>query len=581
MKHRHAIARALILVVAGLCGLTALVTEHGLRTPVLATRVLDAVAVVGFLVELGLAWRWRSGTRSFLRARWLSLVLTVLLVVQVVLVFAMGSRLLAHGGSWWRPTSLTQMYLVVAQFYVVGVLFAHLPRLHRRFAQLRMRPGVAFVLVFAVVILVGASMLLLPRATPDDVDLSPLDALFTATSAVCVTGLIVRDTATEFTRFGQVLILVLIQLGGLGIMSLSATMVLMLGRGISLRESQFMREVFQVPVLDGVSSVLRFIVLWTLASEAAGAILLYDQLDVLIRDPGERLFTAIFHAVSAFCNAGFSTYSDSLMSWSATGGALWTVALLLVTGGLGFTVMLELLRRLRAFGQGTARSQQPRLGLQTRVVTAWTAGLLVAGAAGLALLEWNGALAGLPWPRRLAQALFQSATCRTAGFNSLDLNLLGPASLFLMVVLMFIGAGSGSTAGGVKINTVAVITSEIRAIAAGRRQLRLRNREIDEVTARRATVVLTVSAMVGALGIFALLILEPLPPLSLVFEAVSALGTVGLSLGVTPQLSVGGKLVIIVLMFVGRLGVLTLAYALARQAREDSVRMPNGRLMIG
>ncbi len=421
LRQRHSLTRALILVVAGVCGLAALVTEHGLTQTTPVSRILAALAVGGFLTELALAWRWRATTRAFLRTRWPSLVLSLLLVLEVVLVFVAGSHLLAAERLWWRPTSLTNLYLVVAQFYVVGALVAHLPRLHSRFARLRLRPGVAFVVLFAGVILVGGALLLLPRATPEEVRLSPLDALFTSTSAVCVTGLIVRDTATEFTRFGQVIILVLIQLGGLGIMSLSATLALMLGRGIGVRESQFMREVFQVPMLDAVGSVLRFIVLWTVLSEAAGACVLYSQLQTVVGDPGDRLFTSVFHAVSAFCNAGFSTYSDSLMGWSATGGALWTVALLLVMGGLGFTVMLELLRRLRCLGQGTPRSQQPRLGLQTRVVVAWTVGLLLLGTVGLLALEWRGALAGLPWPERLAQALFQSATCRTAGFNSLDL----------------------------------------------------------------------------------------------------------------------------------------------------------------
>lgn len=581
LSHRHGPARALILLVAGSCGLAALVAEHGFGATSMVGW-LTSLAVAGFLLELVLAWRWRRSTRRFLRIRWPSLFMTLLLGAQLATVLALGSRVVAVDvRSWWRPSSLTSAYVAILQIYVVGLLLVHLPHLHRRFARLRLRPGLAFVLVFVLVIVLGSGSLLMPRATPPGIDLGVLDALFTATSAVCVTGLAVRDTATEFTRVGQVIILLLIQLGGLGIMSLSATLALLLGRGIGIRESRFMREVFQVPLMAAVGSVLRFIVLWTLVSEAVGAAVLYHQLGAVVSDPGERLFTAVFHAISAFCNAGFSVRSNSLVGWSATGGALWVVALLLVMGGLGFTVMLELMRRLRSLGRGEPRSRRPRLGLQTRVMLWWTLGLLVVGAAALAALEWRHGLAGLPWPERLAQALFQAATCRTAGFNSMDLAVLTPASLLLMMALMFIGAGSGSTAGGIKITTAAVISAEIVAIVQGRRQVRLERRELDDVTLQRATVVLTMSALLAVLGSLALLAVESQPPLALMFEAVSALGTVGLSLGVTPQLTVAGKVVVIVLMFVGRLGVLTVAYALAHPARDASVRLPRGRLMIG
>jgi trk system potassium uptake protein TrkH len=581
LRHRRAIVRAAILAGAGACGIAGLVLEHGLQASLVAAPVMSGLAVSGFLVELALAWRWRAETRRFLRGRWPSLVLAALLLVQVVLVPVLGPHLLEAGGPWWRPSSLTQLFLVVLQFYVVGALLANLPRLHRRFADLRVRPGLAFVLIFALAIVAGAGLLMLPRATPADVDLGPVDALFTATSAVCVTGLIVRDTAVEFTRFGQTVILALIQAGGLGIMSLSATLALLLGRGIGVRESGLMREVFQVPVLNEVGGLLRFIVGWTLVSEAVGAGLLYLQLGAVVPDASERMYVAVFHAVSAFCNAGFSTCGDSLRGWPVASGATGTVMGLLIAGGLGFTVVFELLRRLRAVRGRSPGARRPVLGLQTRTVLTWTAALLAVGAVGVAVLEWRGALAGMPWPERLAHAAFQSATARTAGFDTIPIGALAPGTLFLLMMLMFVGGGPGSTAGGVKITTMAVIMAELRAIAAGRRQVRLRNRELDDLVSHRATVVVTTGALVAALGVFLLLVCEPLPPLALAFEAVSAFGTVGLSTGITPQLSVAGKLVVIVLMFVGRLGVLTLAYALTRHARDASVRLPREQLMIG
>ncbi len=585
LEQRGHVWRALLLVAAGFCGLAGLLVEYGLPRTVGHDRtaeILSVAAVTFFVVELALSWRMRRNVRHFLRQRWPAVLLTVLLAAQLVVVLTIGRQLLdGHAASWLHPMSLTQLFLAVLQFYVVGLLVVNLPRLHSRFTRLRIRPGLAFLLVFLVAILCGSGLLCLPEATPASAPISYLDALFTSTSAVCVTGLIVRDPAAELTRFGHVVILALIQLGGLGVMSVAAALALLLGRGIGIRESSLMREVFQVPMLMEVGQILRFIVLWTLGTEALGAVVLYGQLESMLPDRGERLFCAVFHAVSAFCNAGFSTFPDSLVSWSGRPLALGTVAALLVIGGLGFTVVLNLVHWVQARGRGLRRSELPRLRLQTRVVLGWTAGLLLAGTVLIGILEWRGALAGLSWSERLAQAVFQSATCRTAGFNSLDLAALGPAVLFVMILLMFIGAGSGSTAGGVKITTLAVIAAEIRAIGSGRRQARIGDRELDPMDRQRATVVLTAGAVVAAAGTFLLLITEHAPFMEVVFETVSALGTVGLSLGLTPQLSAAGKVVVVVLMFVGRLGVLTFAYGLVKPGRDASVRLPRGGLMIG
>jgi len=582
---REMVLRALILLVAGVCGLAGMAVEFGFPITPWRDHVasgLSLSAIVLFLLELGLAWRQRSSTPVFLRRRWPGLTMAVLIVVQLIVALTVGPGFWPDSApSWLSPTSLTEIFLVVAQFFVAGFLLVNLPRLHSRFALLKIRPGLAFQLVFLTVILTGAGLLLLPEATPGDSPIGPLDALFTATSAVCVTGLVVRDTATEFTRFGQVVILVMIQLGGLGIMSLTAALALLLGRGIGVRESSLMREVFQVPVLQEVGQILRFVLALTVISEAVGAMMLYSSLEGMVRDPGERLFTAVFHSVSAFCNAGFSTYGDSLMSWTDAPLAMVTIMALLIIGGLGFMVVLNLLRSLRALGRDVPRSQRPRIHLGTKVVLRWTAGLLVLGTGGLVLLEWQGAMADLTWGDRLLQALFQSATCRTAGFNSLDLTTLGPAALFLMILLMFVGGGSGSTAGGVKISTLAVLVADFKAIAAGRRQARLGNREIDESDRHRAAVVLTLALVVAAGGVLVLLITESAGMLPIVFEVVSALGTVGLSLNLTPELSLAGRVVVILLMFLGRIGVLTIAYALVKPQRDATVRLPRGSMMIG
>lgn len=576
--------RRLLLVVAGLCGMAGLIIEYGTYPAgwaLVTARVLDGAAVWLFLLEQVLAWRDHGTFRRYLKERWPTFSLSVLLILEAL-------TLLAGQRSTWLNTvlgdlsagSVTRAYLIILQVYIVSVFAAQLPHLHRRFASLHVRPAVAFVLAFVALIFLGAGLLLLPRSTPVSQPLTPLDALFTATSAVCVTGLVVRDTGAGFTVFGQSVILVLIQLGGLGIMSLTAALSLLLGRGIGVRESSLLREVFQMPMVSAVGRTVRFIILMTLGAEILGAVLLYSGLDGVVADRGERIFTAIFHSVSAFCNAGFSTFDDSLVSLQDRPLVMGTVVGLLVIGGLGFGVVAQLLAWFR--GRALRRvGTEDRLELHSRVVLYVSGSLLLVGTAVIAWLEWNHTLDGLGTGRKLAQAFFQSATCRTAGFNSMDLNLMHPASLFLMIVLMFIGGAPGSTAGGVKVTSVAIVWANLRSIARGLNRVRLGRRELDAIQVQRSMLVLSAGLVLAALGLFTLLATEEKPFLETTFEVFSALGTVGLSLGMTGVLSPAGRVVIIVLMFIGRLGPLTLASSLSGASRDPRVRLPRGRIMIG
>ena len=576
--------RRLLLAVAGLCGMTGLIVEYGTYPAawlLVAARVLSGAAVGLFLLEQALSW-WDIGTfRSYLRERWPTFFLSVLLILETL-------TLLAGRQTTWLNSALghlsvgsvTRAYLIIIQIYIVSVFAVQLPHLHRRFASMRVRPAVAFVLTFVVLIVLGAGLLLLPRATPSARPLPPLDALFTSTSAVCVTGLTVRDTGTDFTVFGQTVILVLIQLGGLGIMSLTAALSLLLGRGIGVRESSLLREVFQVPMLSAVGRTVRFIILMTLGLETVGAFLLYRGLDGVIADRGERVFTAVFHAVSAFCNAGFSTFADSLVSVHQRPLFMGTVAGLLIVGGLGFGVVAQLLAWLR--GRALRRGERNnRLDLHSKVVLVVSGGLLVLGTAFIAWLEWSQSLAGQGVGMKISHAFFQSATCRTAGFSSMDLTLMNPATLFLMIVLMFIGGAPGSTAGGVKVTAVAIVWANMRSIGRGLNRARLGGRELEPVHVQRSMLVLSGGVVLAAIGLFVLLAPEEKAFMETTFEVFSALGTVGLSLGMTSTLSSAGRIVITVLMFVGRLGPLTLASSLTGAGRDPRVRLPRGRIMIG
>ena len=579
--------RSCLLVVAGLFGLTGVILQYGVAETALSglvARVSSGAALGLFLVEQIVAAVTVRPWRHWLRECWPTLTLTALLVGEII-VIALGWQ---H--SWLSPfrealsiRSLTRAYLIVIQFYILGQLAVHLPHLHARFARVRIRPGRSFLLVFYGAILAGSGLLLLPRATPPEQPIGGLDALFTATSAVCVTGLVVRDTASQFTPLGQGVLLLLIQAGGLGIMSLTAAFAMLLGRGIGVRESSLLREVFQLPLWAEVGKQLRFIVLMTLSVEAVGTVLLYRGLAGVIPDHSERLFHALFHAVSAFCNAGFSTFDDSLVSLADNTLVIGTISALLILGGLGFTVVAQLMSFLRGWalrgerGRGAWR----RLGLQSHIVILMTLVLLLGGAFALTIIEWDGALAGYSWAGKIGRGFFQSATCRTAGFNSIDLSLLSAPALMVMIVLMFIGGGSGSTAGGVKLTTVAVMWANLRAVSKGHRVIQLADREIDPRAVQRALVVISSAAVAAALAIFVLLLSEERGFLETCFEAFSALGTVGLSLGLTADLSPVGRAVVIVLMFIGRLGPLTLAYSLASAEGDRRVRLPRARVMIG
>ncbi len=578
-KHR------LILALAGLCGLAGIILKYGTypspRVLVVAD-VLSWTALGLFLISEILAARSAPRPAHYLRQRWPAFIMAVLLVVKaVLLVVGSGSTWAARLIDLMRVDTLTQAYLVVVQVLVVVVFAVELPHLHRRFASLKVRPAAAFVLAFLGLILAGAGLLMLPRATPPGQPLGAVDALFTSTSAVCVTGLIVRDTATGFTTFGQAVILCLIQLGGLGIMSLTAALSLLLGRGVGVRESSLLRDLFPVPVMGAAGGIIRQIILMTLLFEAVGAVLIHQGLGGAAGSAGPLWFTAVFHSVSAFCNAGFSTFSDSLAGPAAGRPLLrGTVTHLRVAGGLGFGVVTQVAAwtRGRALGQGGPAN---RLGLHSRVVLVLSAGLLAGGGILLGALEWHGALDGRAWADRAVHAFFQSATCRTAGFNSIDLTTLSEASILLMIVLMFIGGAPGSTAGGVKVTAIAIGWANLRALVRGSSRVRLGGRELDPVHIQRAMLVLSAGFVFVSAGLFILLITEGRTLQVTSFEVVSALGTVGLSLGLTPELTLPGRFVIMALMFIGRLGPLTLAGSLTGAEFEHRVRLPRGRILVG
>ena len=445
-----------------------------------------------------------------------------------------------------------------------------------------------FALSFAGLIAVGAmGFRWLPGLyAPGAERLSWLDAVFTATSAVCVTGLAVADTATRFTVWGQAWLLALIQLGGLGIIALTSVVAVALGRRLSLRtEALTMSALDAAPHLDE-RRLVRDVVAFTLAIEAAGAVALWMA---FVPHLGARgaLWPAVFHSISAFCSAGFSTFSTSLIGFQRDPAVLGIVGTLIVVGGLGFLTLEELAHWLRARRR---QRQRFRLSLHSRLALTVTALLLVGGAAVGAAAEWTGTFGGLSGHHRWTNAAFFSVGGLTAGFQSIDYAHVSATSAFVTILLMFIGGSPGSTAGGIKTTTVALVGLLAYHRFRGRTSTGAFGRSVPPETVDRAVGVAALGFGVATLGILALTVTEGYRGaeasqaafLPLMFEAVSALGTAGLSMNLTPTLGGASKGVVIALMFLGRIGPLTFAAAFARaRRRPDVVRYAHEDVLVG
>lgn len=438
---------------------------------------------------------------------------------------------------------------------------------------------------FVAAILLGTALLMTPWAHRDGRWGGAVDSLFTATSATCVTGLSAVDTAT-YSLAGQLVVLALIQAGGLGLMTFGTFLLAIAGRRMGLSEESAMLRVLGLGRTAGLGVVLKKTVIFTLLIEAAGAAILARRLvHVYGYDWGRAAYSGLFHSVSAFCNAGFSLYSDSLVGFRSDPVILLTVAALLILGGIGFVVMHDV-TAIRFWKKRTLRG---RLSLHTKIVVASSAVLIAVAWAVFAAFEWRGTLAGLGWPGKLLASFFQAVTPRTAGFNVVDMGALAPPSFFMTMAMMFVGGSPCSTAGGVKTTTLVVLILTVVTMVKGRRDTSLYERTMPESAVREAVSIF----MLGALCVFfffgVLLVTERAkaagPGLSgsdaLLFEVVSAFGTVGLSTGITPSLSALGKLCLCACMFIGRLGPLSLASFIGSKGVRQLVRYPEEDVIVG
>jgi len=447
---------------------------------------------------------------------------------------------------------------------------------------LKFHPATLVLASFLLVIVIGAFLLKLPMATETGT-ISWSDALFTATSGVCVTGLVVVDTGSYFTLFGQTVIMILIQIGGLGLMTISVTLFTWVGRSVSIRHRMIMQDLFSHTPRSDIYSLLKSIVLFTAISEIAGALLLsffwHREMPW-----GQAAYTGLFHSVSAFCNAGFALFPDSMMRYSSDLLLNITMCSLIVIGGIGFPVLYDLQCWI-----GRHKRQRCRLSVQTKTVLLTTAILIVGGAVVFALLEQFPGGGSPSLRHRLLAPLFQSVTCRTAGFNTVDIAGLKDATLAMMIFLMFVGASPGSCGGGVKTTTLALLAAFTASRWRRRRRVDLFKKSIPPETVLRSVALVLVAIGIIAVVLFLLLAGNAELPahqargvfLPLLFETVSAFGTVGLSMGITPHLGLWGKYWIMALMLIGRVGVLTFAYIIVGAGMTNGLEHAEENLMIG
>lgn len=575
------------LALAGVVG--SFVGLFGFAEPLLPIGILHTAQLVllcAFIAEKVIRRLNVVSAAEFWRANW----------IELPLLAALGVFML--GAGWWsgdREPSAIRHFAV--GIYLVLQIVTKLCRTSVSWAASGINPTRTLILSFVVLIVAGAGLLMLPRASTGK-GVGFVDALFTASSATCVTGLVVKDIGRDFSLMGQVVILSLIQLGGLGIVVFGAVFAMLLGQALSVRESSAMRDLLSADTLGRIGNMIVFIFAGTVIIEGIGAVELlgmWNDVPGRVANVHQQWFYSIFHSISAFCNAGFGLCSDNLVSYNRSWGVYIVICPLIVLGGLGFGVLYDILNvavdRIKHFGKrffGTHRTllmEPPRkMWLQTKIVLAVTACLIVFGMLGLLLFEQYAGGSNSAKGFGVLDALFQSVTARTAGFNTVNIAAMSPASKFVLILLMFVGGSPGGTAGGIKTVTLAVVIMTVVATLRKRGDVEMFNRSVQPAIVRRAITVTLLFAIVLFAATLALSITENSNGFSMqaiMFEAASALGTVGLSCGITPSLTIVGKLIIIAVMLIGRLGPLTLLAAVTFNLKPARYNYPDEAVIVG
>jgi trk system potassium uptake protein TrkH len=557
----------------------------GFYEPLVPTRILFnvqigllCVFIIGKIVRFFNA----ESIKEYLLANWYDL---PLLIILGAVIFG--------SGRWFGTVEPGKVRHLAIGTYLIIEVVTKICITSVTLAASGKNPTRTLLISFLVLIVTGAALLMLPASSVKSEKVSPVDALFTATSATCVTGLIVKDTGQDFSQMGQVIILSLIQLGGLGIVVFGAVIALLLGQA-GLREKVAMQDLLSASTLGRISNMIVFIFVATILIEAVGAVSVFRMWDDV---PGradnvhQQWFYSIFHSISAFCNAGFSLFSDSFVSYSRSWQIYTIICPLMILGGLGFGVLYDMAnlasdRTKRFFKKLFSKQHRfsmeapKRMQLQTKIVLCASITLIVLGTLGILLFErytGDGTIG-------IASAFFQSITARTTGFNTVDISVLSAQSKFILILLMFIGGSPGSTAGGIKTVTLSVVIMAVFAVLRKRQEVEVFKRSVGMAVVGRAITVILIFVAVLFATTLALSITERergFTMLNIFFEAASALGTVGLTTGITPSLTAAGKLIIIAVMLIGRLGPLTLLATLTFNLKPARYNYPQEAVIVG
>ncbi len=595
---KNQLERVLIGVNAGTSALVvaSFVLMFGFKDPLLSTWILYTIQVLllcTFVAEK-ICRLFNSVSKiQFLRANWFEIPLLLFLFITII------------GANRWvaemEVSALEVRHFTVGIYLVLQVVIK-LCRTSINLAASGKNPTKTLIASFLVLIISGAGLLMLPAAARNE-NVSFIDALFTSTSATCVTGLIVKDTGEDFSFMGQVVILTLIQLGGLGIVVFGAVLALLLGQAFSVRESVAMQDLLSTRTLSRIGNMIAFIFVGTILIEAIGAVSLYgmwDDIDITSEIASETVvhnqwFSSIFHSISSFCNAGFSLFKSSFTEYNRSWQVYTVVCPLIILGGLGFGVLYDLvnigadrIRRLlkKSFSKYYRFSMEApkRMQLQTKIVLSVSALLIILGTIAILFFEHFTSQNTSNENIGVLGAFFQSVTARTAGFNTVKIETLTPSSKFILILLMFIGGSPGSTAGGIKTVTLAVVLMTAIAALRKRSEVEMFKRSVRIVVVGRAVTVTLLFVAVLFTATLALSVTENANGFTMsdiMFEAGSALGTVGLTTGITPALTTAGKLIIIATMLIGRLGPLTLLAALTFNLKPARYNYPDESVIVG
>jgi trk system potassium uptake protein len=521
---------------------------------------------------------------KFIRRTWFEGILMAVIFINQVGTYVFGYPVVYNLFEGIGIPLSVELYRILVSLYMLVLLVIELLETRVHLKTLQVKPAITFIISFLLIIFIGTGLFMLPKMTNSPEGMRLIDALFMAASATCVTGLAVVDPGTYFTFVGQVVLLILIQLGGLGILTFATFFASLMRQGIGIKQHVVMHQLLESESLFTTKGLLRKIIVITLTIEFIGAMILFATWGPIAQfeNLGSKIFFSVFHAVSAFCNAGFSLFPEGIYTEPIRFSYVLHLTLtgLIIFGGIGMPTIIDVLspKAMRARMATPWRNWK----LMSRVIIYTSSALIALGTVGFFLLEYYNTLAELNFVEAVITAFFQSVTTRTAGFNTVDISALNVPTLLMFIFLMFIGASPGSTGGGIKTTTFAVILLSVAATIRNKRSIEVGHRTIPHYISYKAFSVFTFAATINILFIFILSITDAqFDILRIAFEQVSAFATVGLSTGITAGLSDAGKMVIILSMYIGRVGTLTLAFALSSRALTTAYKYPETHLAVG